>query len=144
MDMFTTEQIISIVIFVGVFALIISEKVHRTSAALAGAVLLWLMHIITFDQGMEEIDFNTLGVLCGMMLFVAVAKQSGIFQYLAIKAAKIAKGDPWKIMMYLVIITAVCSAFLDNVTTVLLISPMTFTICKILDESPTRTRCRSS
>jgi Mg2+/citrate symporter len=67
---------------------------------------------------------------------VAVAKQSGIFQFLAIKAAKIAKGDPWKIMMYLVIITAVCSAFLDNVTTVLLISPMTFTICKILDESP--------
>ena len=136
MDLFTTPQIISIVIFVGVFALIISEKVHRTSAALAGAVLLWLMHIITFDQGMEEIDFNTLGVLCGMMLFVAVAKQSGIFQYLAIKAAKIAKGDPWKIMMYFVIITAVCSAFLDNVTTVLLISPMTFTVCKILDENP--------
>ena len=136
MDLFTTPQIISIVIFVGVFALIISEKVHRTSAALAGAVLLWLTHIITFEQGMDEIDFNTLGVLCGMMLFVAVAKQSGIFQFLAIKAAKIAKGDPWKIMMYLVIITAVCSAFLDNVTTVLLISPMTFTICKILDESP--------
>ena len=136
MDMFTIEQIVSIVIFVGVFALIISEKVHRTSAALAGAVLLWLTHIITFEQGMDEIDFNTLGVLCGMMLFVAVAKQSGIFQFLAIKAAKIAKGDPWKIMMYLVIITAVCSAFLDNVTTVLLISPMTFTICKILDESP--------
>ena len=136
MDMFTIEQIVSIVIFVGVFALIISEKVHRTSAALAGAVLLWLTHIITFEQGMEEIDFNTLGVLCGMMRFVAVAKQSGIFQFLAIKAAKIAKGDPWKIMMYLVIITAVCSAFLDNVTTVLLISPMTFTICKILDESP--------
>ena len=136
MDLFTTPQIISIVIFVGVFALIISEKVHRTSAALAGAVLLWLTHIITFEQGMEEIDFNTLGVLTGMMLFVAVAKQSGIFEYMAIKAAKIAKGDPWKIMMYFVIITAVCSAFLDNVTTVLLISPMTFTVCKILDEHP--------
>ena len=136
MDLFTTPQIISIVIFVGVFALIISEKVHRTSAALAGAVLLWLTHIITFEQGMEEIDFNTLGVLTGMMLFVAVAKQSGIFEFMAIKAAKIAKGDPWKIMMYFVIITAVCSAFLDNVTTVLLISPMTFTVCKILDEHP--------
>ena len=136
MDLFTTPQIISIVIFVGVFALIISEKVHRTSAALAGAVLLWITHIITFEQGMEEIDFNTLGVLTGMMLFVAVAKQSGIFEYMAIKAAKIAKGDPWKIMMYFVIITAVCSAFLDNVTTVLLISPMTFTVCKILDEHP--------
>ena len=136
MDLFTTPQIISIVIFVGVFALIISEKVHRTSAALAGAVLLWLTHVITFEQGMEEIDFNTLGVLTGMMLFVAVAKQSGIFEYMAYKAAKLAKGDPWKIMMYFVIITAVCSAFLDNVTTVLLISPMTFTICKVLDENP--------
>jgi len=136
MDLFTTPQIISIVIFVGVFALIISEKVHRTSAALAGAVLLWITHVITFEQGMEEIDFNTLGVLTGMMLFVAVAKQSGIFEYLAIKASKLAKGDPWRIMVYFVIITAVCSAFLDNVTTVLLISPMTFTVCKILDENP--------
>ena len=136
MDLFTTPQIISIVIFVGVFALIISEKVHRTSAALAGAVLLWITHVITFDQGMEEIDFNTLGVLTGMMLFVAVAKQSGIFEYMAYKAAKLAKGDPWRIMMYFVIITAVCSAFLDNVTTVLLISPMTSTICKALDANP--------
>jgi len=85
---------------------------------------------------MEEIDFNTLGVLTGMMLFVAVAKQSGIFEFMAIKAAKLAKGDPWRIMVYFVIITAVCSAFLDNVTTVLLISPMTFTVCKILDENP--------
>jgi Na+/H+ antiporter NhaD/arsenite permease-like protein len=136
MDLFTTPQIISIVIFVGVFALIFSEKVHRTSAALAGAVLLWITHVITFDQGMEEIDFNTLGVLTGMMLFVAVAKQSGIFEYMAYKAAKLAKGDPWKIMMYFIIVTAVCSAFLDNVTTVLLIAPMTFTICKILDENP--------
>ena len=110
MDLFTTPQIISIVIFVGVFALIISEKVHRTSAALAGAVLLWVTHVINFEQGMEEIDFNTLGVLVGMMLFVAVAKQSGIFEYLAIKASKLAKGDPWRIMVYFVIITAVCSA----------------------------------
>jgi Na+/H+ antiporter NhaD/arsenite permease-like protein len=85
---------------------------------------------------MEEIDFNTLGVLTGMMLFVAVAKQSGIFEFLAVKSAKLAKGDPWKIMMYFVIVTAVCSAFLDNVTTVLLIAPMTFTICKIMDENP--------
>ena len=136
MDIFTTPQIISIVIFVGVFALIISEKVHRTSAALAGAVLLFITHVITFDQGMDEIDFNTLGVLTGMMLFVAVAKQSGIFEFMAIKAAKFAKGDPWRIMMYFIIITAVCSAFLDNVTTVLLIAPMTFTICKILEENP--------
>ena len=131
-----TYQIISLCVFVGVMALIASEKVHRTPAALAGAVILLLTHTISFDAAMTHIDFNTLGVLCGMMLFVAVAKESGIFEYLAYKSARMAKGDPWKIMVYLSIITAVCSAFLDNVTTVLLIAPMTFTICKILDENP--------
>ena len=131
-----TQQIVALCVFVGVMALIASEKVHRTPAALAGAVILLLTHTISFDAGMSHIDFNTLGVLCGMMLFVAVAKESGIFEFLAYKAARMAKGDPWKIMVYLSIITAVCSAFLDNVTTVLLIAPMTFTICKILDESP--------
>ena len=131
-----TSQIISIVVFLAVMTLIVTEKVHRTSAALAGAVILFLTGVLSFDQGMDSIDFNTLGVLIGMMLFVAVAKQSGLFEYLAYKAAKLAKGDPWRIMVYFVIVTAVCSAFLDNVTTVLLIAPMTFTICKILDESP--------
>ena len=131
-----TSQIISIVVFLAVMALIVTEKVHRTSAALAGAVILFLTGVLSFDQGMDAIDFNTLGVLIGMMLFVAVAKQSGLFEYLAYKAAKLAKGDPWRIMVYFVIVTAVCSAFLDNVTTVLLIAPMTFTICRILDESP--------
>ncbi len=69
-------------------------------------------------------------------MFVAVMKNSGIFEYLAVKSAKIAKGDPWKIMVYFMIITAVLSAFLDNVTTVLLIGPMTFSICKTLDLYP--------
>jgi Na+/H+ antiporter NhaD/arsenite permease-like protein len=116
--------------------LIVSEKVHRTSAALAGAVLLFIFGVLDFDMGMESIDFNTLGVLTGMMLFVAVVKESGLFEYLAYKSAKLAKGDPWMIMVAFVLVTAVCSAILDNVTTVLLISPMTFTICKILDENP--------
>ncbi|MGI6591643.1 MAG: SLC13 family permease [Eggerthellaceae bacterium] len=130
------NQIISIVIFLAVMTLIVTEKVHRTTAALAGAVLLFLTGVLTFDQGMSHIDFNTLGVLVGMMLFVTVAKQSGLFEYLAYKSAKLAKGDPWRIMVAFVLVTAVCSAFLDNVTTVLLIAPMTFTVCKILDESP--------
>ena len=91
--MFTTAQIISIIIFVAVMALIVSEKVHRTTAALSGAVLLILAGIITFDTGVEHIDFNTLGVLVGMMMFVAVIKGSGIFEYLAVKAAKVAKGS---------------------------------------------------
>ena len=136
MPEFTTPQIISIVIFLVVFALIISEKIHRTTAALAGAVVLILTGIVTFDVGMEHIDFGTLGVLVGMMIFVAVVKQSGIFEYIAIKTAKIAKGNPWTIMVLFCIITAVLSAFLDNVTTVLLVGPVTFTVCKMLKMSP--------
>ena len=130
--MFTTAQIISIIIFVAVMALIVSEKVHRTTAALSGAVLLILAGIITFDTGVEHIDFNTLGVLVGMMMFVAVIKGSGIFEYLAVKAAKVAKGNPWIIMILFSLITAILSAFLDNVTTVLLIGPVTYTVCRVL------------
>ena len=136
MPEFTTPQIISIVIFLVVFALIISEKIHRTTAALAGAVVLILTGIVTFDVGMEHIDFGTLGVLVGMMIFVAVVKQSGIFEYIAIKTAKIAKGNPWTIMVLFCIITAVMSAFMDNVTTVLLVGHVTFTVCKMLKMTP--------
>lgn len=132
----TTAQIISIVIFVVVMAFIISEKIHRTTAALAGAVLLILTGVISFDTGVHHIDFGTLGVLVGMMIFVAVVKNSGIFEYLAIRAAKVAKGNPWMIMVLFSLITAVLSAFLDNVTTVLLIGPVTFTVCKMLEISP--------
>ena len=132
----TTAQIIAIVIFVIVMALIISEKVHRTTAALAGAVALILAGVISFDTSVHHIDFGTLGVLVGMMIFVAVVKNSGIFEYLAIRAAKLAKGNPWIIMVLFCLITAVLSAFLDNVTTVLLIGPVTYTVCKMLEISP--------
>ena len=81
-------------------------------------------------------DLNTLGVLIGMMLFVAVVKNSGIFEYIAIKAAKIAKGRPWPLMVLFALITAVLSAFLDNVTTVLLIGPMTLAITSMLRINP--------
>ena len=102
----TTAQIISIVIFVVVMALIVSEKIHRTTAALCGAVALILFGILDFDTSVEHIDFNTLGVLVGMMLFVGVVKGSGIFEYLAIKSAKLVRGNPWLIMLVFSIITA--------------------------------------
>ena len=132
----TTVQILSIAVFVLVMALIISEKLHRAVVSLAGAMLLILMGALTFEEGIEAIDFNTLGVLFGMMLFVAVVRESGLFEYMAIKAAKVSKGDPWRIMMSFILITAVFSAILDNVTTVLLVGPMTFTICRILKTDP--------
>ena len=129
-------QIASIVIFACVLALIISDKIHRSLAALLGAVVVLVSGILPFEESLEHVDFNTLGVLIGMMLFVAVAKRSGLFEFLAIKAAKIAKGDPWRIMVLLMIITAMLSALLDNVTTVLLIGPMTFLVCKELKINP--------
>ena len=132
----TTTQILALAIFVAVIGVIVSEKLHRAACALIGAMLLVLVGILEPVEALGFIDFNTIGVLVGMMMFVAVVKNSGIFEYLAVKAAKLAKGNPCKIMAYFMIITAVLSAFLDNVTTVLLIGPMTFSICRTLDLNP--------
>mgnify|MGYP002554127406 FL=1 len=134
--MLSAAQTISIVVFVAVMALVVSEKIHRALAALLGAVVLLVIGIIDFNAGMESIDFNTLGVLCGMMMFVAIVKESGLFEFVAIKSAKACKGNPWLIMIAFAVITAVFSAFLDNVTTVLLIGPMTIMLCKTLDINP--------
>lgn len=130
------SQIISIAVFVVVMFAIMTEKLHRSLAAIVGAMLVLALHVLPFDAAMEHIDFNTLGVLLGMMLFVSVVKLSGMFEFLAIKAARLAKGEPWKVMLLFVLLTAVLSAFLDNVTTVLLIGPMTLTVCKLLDVNP--------
>ena len=132
----STLQIFSIIVFVLVMAVIISEKLHRATVALTGGIILILTGVLTFDEGIEAVDFNTLGVLLGMMLFVGVVKESGLFEYLAIRSAKAVKGNPWKIMVAFTIITAVCSAFLDNVTTVLLVGPMTITICEMMKTNP--------
>ena len=131
-----TQQIIAICIFAVVMILIISEKIDRTVVALSGAALMFLFKIVTFEEGISHIDFNTLFVLIGMMIVVAIVKKSGLFEYVAILTAKISKGDPSKIMVYFMIITAVLSAILDNVTTVLLIGPMTLVISDILSINP--------
>ncbi len=130
------NQIVAIAVFVIVMLAIMTEKLHRSLAAITGAMLVLALHVMPFDAAMEHIDFNTLGVLLGMMLFVSVVKLSGVFEFLAIKCARLAKGDTWKIMLLFVLLTAVLSAFLDNVTTVLLIGPMTLTVCKLLDINP--------
>lgn len=131
-----SDGMISVIIFVLVMVLIISEKVHRAVAAVLGAIALMLVGIHDVASAAHHIDYNTIGVLVGMMLFVGVVKESGLFEYLAVKSAKIAKGDPWKIMVIFMIITALLSALLDNVTTVLLIGPMTFAITKALKINP--------
>lgn len=131
-----TNQILTVVVFFIVMIAIMSEKIHRTAAALAGAMALFFLHILDVEKAIEYVDFNTIGVLVGMMIFVSGVKRSGLFEYIAIKAAKLAKGDPWKIMVSFMILTAVLSAFLDNVTTVLLVGPMTIAICQVLELDP--------
>ncbi len=134
--MIEVAEIIAIIVFLLVIIAIMTEKVHRTAAALVGAVLLLMTHVLTVDKAVSYIDFNTIGVLVGMMVFVAIVKNSGVFEYVSIKAAKIAHGDPWKIMVLFMLTTAILSAFLDNVTTVLLVGPMTITIARILKVNP--------
>lgn len=131
------KQVIAISIFLVVMLAIISEKVNRAIAAMAGALLMIIFNILSVEQSLHHIDFNTIGVLIGMMLFVSVIKNSGVFEYIAILSAKKSKGDPWKIMLCFIILTAILSAVLDNVTTVLLIGPMTIVITQILNINPT-------
>ncbi len=129
-------QIISIIIFVAVLISIVTEKIDRTVAAISGAILMILTNVLTLDKSISYIDFNTIGVLIGMMIVVSIVKNSGLFEYIAIYTAKKSKGNPWKIMICFVLITAVLSALLDNVTTVLLVGPMTIVICQILKINP--------
>jgi len=136
MKKMTTTEMITIIVFVLTMTLVITERVHRAVAALSGAVLLMALGVLSIDECVSYIDVNTIGVLTGMMLFVAVVKSSGIFEFIAIWAAKKAKGEPWLIMLAFIVITALLSAFLDNVTTVLLIGPMTLAITRILDVNP--------
>ena len=124
------------IIFVVMYMVIVSEKIHRTVAAMIGAVLMMLLGILSQETALHHVDFETLGLLVGMMVLVGVTKETGLFDYVAIKAAKSAKAEPRRILVYLCIITAVFSAFLDNVTTVLLMVPVTFSITKILKLDP--------
>ena len=129
-------KIIAVAVFLIVILLIITERVHRTAAAMAGAVVLILTGVMSADKALSYIDFNTIGVLVGMMIFVAIVRQSGMVEYIAVRAAKAVHGDPWKIMVAFTLITAVLSAILDNVTTVLLVGPMSIAIARMLKIDP--------
>lgn len=131
-----SQVIFASAIFLISYAIIISEKIHRTAIALAGGMIVILGGVINQEQAIEAIDFNTIGLLVGMMVIVGIARNSGLFEYLAVWSAKKSKGDPIKIMISLTLITALLSALLDNVTTVLLIVPITFSIAKALEINP--------
>ena len=127
---------LAIVIFVAALAVIASERVHRTKVALIGASLVVVTQTIDQDQAIESIDFNTIGLLAGMMLIVRVTEPTGVYNYLAIRAGQLSQGRPLAIVLSLAVTTALISAFLDNLTTVLLIVPITFLLADALDVDP--------
>ncbi|MGW4413007.1 SLC13 family permease, partial [Nonomuraea sp. NPDC004702] len=131
---------VSVAAFLAAYALIATEKVHRVAAALGGAGIMLLVHATNakaaFFSEHTGIDWNVVFLLLGMMVIVGVLKETGVFEYLAIWAAKRPRGRPFRLMVLLVLITAVASALLDNVTTVLLIAPVTFLVCERLAVSP--------
>ncbi|MEK6813335.1 MAG: ArsB/NhaD family transporter [Nitrospirota bacterium] len=124
-------------IFLISYAVIVTEKVHKTVVALVGASLMLLLKILTQDEAFHSetygIDYNVIFLLIGMMIIINVMKETGIFQWMAIKSAKVARGEPFRLMIILSVVTAVTSAFLDNVTTVLLVAPVTLLICEALE-----------
>ena len=128
-----SPMIASTVILAATYAVVISEKVNRSIVALVGACVMVIAGLLTQDEAIRGIDFNTIGLLTGMMILVSISRRSGMFQYVAIKAAQIARAHPGRVLVLLQVATAVLSALLDNVTTVLLIVPVTLAIVKELD-----------
>lgn len=135
-----TAAIISTIIFFGSLILIFSEKVNRSIVAIAGSMLMIgvgrALNFYSEEAAIEAIDFNTLGLLLGMMILVAMLEPTGFFEYIAVLAARASKGQPVRLFFLLGAVTTVLSMFLDNVTTVVLIAPVTILISEILGISP--------
>jgi Na+/H+ antiporter NhaD/arsenite permease-like protein len=127
---------LAIAIFAGALAVIATERVDRTKVALVGAMLVLLTQTIDQEHAIEAIDFETIGLLAGMMLIVRVTEPTGVYTYLAIRAGQLARGRPLYVVASLALSTAVLSAFLDNLTTVLLMVPITFLLADALDIDP--------
>jgi len=127
---------LAVIIFVIALALIATERVDRTKVALLGAVLVLLTQTIDQEHAIEAIDWNTLGLLVGMMIVVRVTEPTGAYTWVAIRAGQLSKGRPFAVVLSLAVTTAVLSAFLDNLTTVLLMVPITFLLADALDVDP--------
>ncbi|MEJ7891900.1 MAG: ArsB/NhaD family transporter [Solirubrobacteraceae bacterium] len=129
-------MLLAIIIFAVALAIIASERVDRTKIALLGASLVLLTQTLDQEAAIEAIDFNTIGLLVGMMIMVRLTETTGVYTWLAIKAGQLSKGRPPAVMLALTVTTAVLSAFLDNVTTILLVVPITFLLADALDIDP--------
>lgn len=128
--------IVAFIIFAATLYFVFSEKVNRTIASIAGAVTMvvagMILNFYTEEQAVESVDMETIGLLLGMMILVSLLEPTGFFQYLAVQAARISKGKPLRLLILLGTITTVLSMFLDNVTTIVLIAPVTILITEIL------------
>ncbi len=131
-----SQLILAVSVFIITFGLIVTEKLDRVAISILGATTMVAFGILSQDDAITYMDFNTIGLLIGMMLMVNIIKESGLFESQAIFIAKKAKGDPWKILVLLGIFTAVSSAFLNNVTIILLVVPSTLFITEILKVDP--------
>jgi Na+/H+ antiporter NhaD/arsenite permease-like protein len=130
------EELLAGGIFIGIYALIVTEKIHRTLAALLGASLVILLKLVDQHEAFASVDFNVIFLLAGMMIIANVMAKTGIFQWIAVEAVRRAEGKPYQLLLLTSVITAVVSAFLDNVTTVVLLTPITFFVAQRLGTSP--------
>lgn len=127
----------SVIVFLFTYILIILEKLPRMVVAMGGGIVMLLLGFLTQETAVkDDVDFNTIGLLTGMMILVAIIRRTGVFEALAIWSASITRGEPLRLLSLLSLITAVVSAFLDNVTTVLLIVPVTITLANMLQVNP--------
>lgn len=131
-----SKAVIASLILILSYAVLFSEKLNRAVAVMLGAAAMVLLGVLSYDQALQGIDFNTIALLIGMMIMVGIMEKSGAFQYAAVMSAKLVKANPRGILAVLALVTAVLSAFLDNVTTVLLIVPVTIEITRKLKLEP--------
>jgi Na+/H+ antiporter NhaD/arsenite permease-like protein len=125
---------IAVATFLIALAIIASEKLHRTNVALLGAAIVVLfVGDFSQEQAIESVDFNTIGLLAGMMILVYLTQQTGVYDFMAIRAGQLSGGRSFALTMSLAGITAILSAFLDNLTTILLVAPITFLLADALD-----------
>ncbi|HML37089.1 MAG TPA: ArsB/NhaD family transporter [Bacillota bacterium] len=132
----STYFTLSIIIFVAVYALIIWDKFDRAVVALSGAMLMVVLRVLNQEDAFASIDYNTIGLLVAMMIIVMIMRRTGIFEYLGIKMVKASKAEPFRLLILLCITTGVLSAFLDNVTTILLILPIVLSVTGDLKLNP--------
>jgi Na+/H+ antiporter NhaD/arsenite permease-like protein len=131
-----SAEIVAGLIFLGIYALIVTEKIHRTLAALLGASLMILLKIVDQHEAFAFVDFNVIFLLTGMMIIANITAKTGIFQWIAVEAVRRAQARPYTLLVLTSVVTAVVSAFLDNVTTVVLLTPVIFFIAQRLETSP--------